>query len=52
MRRLTQSGPQAENAFATAQSPSPDRLMALRDEYLQNQRLRGGQGRSFNPSME
>jgi hypothetical protein len=52
MRRLSQSGPQAENAMTPATPPSADRLMALRDEYLKNQRLRGGQGKSFNPSME
>jgi hypothetical protein len=52
MRRLTQSGPQAESAMTPATPPSADRLMALRDEYLKNQRLRAGQGKSFNPSME
>jgi hypothetical protein len=52
MRRLSQSGPQAESSMTPATPPSADRLMALRDEYLKNQRLRAGQGKSFNPSME
>lgn len=51
-KRMSPPAPKAENAWTDAPPPSADRLRTLRDEYLKNQRLRAGQGKSFHPSME
>lgn len=46
------AGPTAESALAPQKPVATDRIKALRDEYLQRQRLEAGRGKSFYPSME